>query len=83
MTSAVPPPLNTEVRSVVQALLDGESSARAHDQTRYRSWCACCVPQATPSPGKPQRRSPQRPQLAWRTRRGAQPGLQEAETHVL
>jgi hypothetical protein len=54
--------------SAVQALLNGETTERSHGKTGYRSWCACCAPQESVSPGKPQRRVPQRPQLAWRSR---------------
>jgi hypothetical protein len=54
--------------SAVQALLNGETPERRHGKTGYRSWCACCEPQESVSPGKPQRRASQRPQLAWRSR---------------
>jgi hypothetical protein len=56
--------------SAVQALLNGETPDRRHGKSGYRSWCACCAPQESVLPGKPQRRAPQRPQLAWRSRLG-------------
>lgn len=67
--------------SSVQALLNGDTPERHHGKTAYRSWCACCAPQELVSPGKPQRRTPQRPQLAWRTRRDAALALVEGVDH--
>lgn len=69
--------------SAVQVLLDGRSAARHHGTSGYRSWCACCEPQESASPGKPQRRTPQRPQLAWRIRRDAALAQGGGESHVL
>jgi hypothetical protein len=56
------------MNSAVQTLLNGGTPERAHGRAGYRSWCACCTPQDLTSPGKPQRRTPQHPQLAWRSR---------------
>jgi hypothetical protein len=69
--------------SAVQALINGETPERPHGKMGYRSWCACCAPQEAASPGKPQRRAPQRPQLAWRTRQAAMLTQGEGEYRVL
>jgi hypothetical protein len=71
MPTVVAQALNEEMISAVQALINGERSERHHGKTGYRSWCACCAPQEVASPGKPRRRAPQRPQLAWRIRQAA------------
>lgn len=69
--------------AAVQALLAGITAARKHGKADYHSGCACCVPQDATFPGKPQRRMPQRPQLAWRARRDAALALAEGNDHVL
>jgi hypothetical protein len=63
--------LNEEKSSAVQALINGEAPERPHGQAGYRSGCACCAAKESASSGKPQRRAPQRPQLAWRSRQSA------------
>ena len=69
--------------SAVQALINGETPERHSAKAGYRSWCACCAPQEAASPGKPQRRTSQRPQLAWRARQAALLAQGEGEHHVL
>lgn len=69
--------------AAVQALPAGNRKARNHGKTGYHRGCACCFPQDATSPGKPQRRMPLRPQLAWRARRDTALALAEGNDHVL
>jgi hypothetical protein len=73
------------VSSAVEALLEGHTPAARHGKrSAYRAMCACCAPEPEALEGKPQRRSVNRPTLAWRTRLAAQQALAEGagETSV-
>lgn len=59
--------------SAVQALIDSQDrSARHGAGGRYRAWCACCAPDVEGAEGKPRRRNPAKPVLAWRVRLASQ-----------
>jgi hypothetical protein len=69
--------------SAVQALISGETPERHRGKGGYQSWCACCAPQDAALLGKPQRRTHQRPQLAWRSRQAALQACGEGESRAL
>ena len=57
------------MRSAVEAWSEGHDPGAAHGRSRYKPMCPCCAPElASAQTGRPQRRVPTRPTLAWRVR---------------
>lgn len=60
------------MRWASEAWADAHEPGSAHISSRYKPVCACCTPEVPAvQAGRPQRRTSQRPVLAWRARLAA------------